>query len=53
MSRPRLDAEQKKVSFSLKLDRIGLLHLLHDPCPPSERVYPKLSLFHKFGARSE
>jgi hypothetical protein len=25
---------------------------LHNPCPPSEKVYPKLSLFHKFGARS-
>src|SRR5437870_10703888 len=39
-------------SFSLKLCGIGLLHFLHDPAPPSGRVYPKLSLFHKFGARS-
>src|SRR5690242_8660238 len=38
--------------FLLKLCGIGLLHFLHDLCPPSERVYPKLLPFHKFGARS-
>src|SRR5437763_803507 len=38
--------------FALQLGCRGLLHFLHDLCPPSERVYPKLSLFHKFGARS-
>lgn len=38
--------------FTLKLGCIGLLRFLYDPCPPSERVYPKLSLFHKVGAGS-
>jgi hypothetical protein len=36
----------------LKLRCVGLLHFLHDPFPPLERVYPKLSSFHKFGAGS-
>lgn len=38
--------------FMLKLWCIGPLDILHDPCPPSGTVYPKLSLLHKSGARS-
>ena len=38
--------------FTLKLGCLGLLNLLHDPGPPSGRVYPKLSLLHNFGVRS-
>jgi hypothetical protein len=38
--------------FSLKLCCIGLLNLLHDPFPPSGRVYPKISPFYSFGAGS-
>src|SRR5260370_33185317 len=36
----------------LKLGCVDLLHLLHDPFPPSGRVYSKISLLHKFGVRS-
>src|SRR5260370_27589805 len=37
----------------LKLGCVDLLHLLHDPFPPSGRVYSKISLLHKFGGRSD
>src|SRR5947209_12001209 len=37
--------------FSLQLCGRGLLHFLHDPCPPSERVYPKLSLLDRKSTR--
>ena len=39
--------------LSLELRCVGLLHFLHDPFPPVERVHPKLSSFHNFGAGSE
>src|SRR5260221_2641674 len=39
--------------FTLKFGCVGLLNLLHDPGPPSGIVYPKLSLLHKFGVRSD
>lgn len=40
--------------FSLELQCVGLLYFLHDPFPPLRirRVYPKLFLFHNFGAGS-
>src|SRR5258708_37815215 len=36
----------------LKLGCVDLLPLLHDPFPPSGRVYSQISLLHKFGIRS-
>src|SRR6266567_5954302 len=38
--------------FSLKLLCLRLLDFCHDPCSPFGTVYPKISLFHKSGARS-
>ena len=37
--------------LSLTLGCVGFLYLLH-PFPPLERVYPKISSFHNFGAGS-